>query len=462
MQHQALPFDSYSILFTLKSCSRLQNLTLIQHLHAHLFKIGFSSHVYVATSLLHAYVVSSFEEACKLFDEMPEKNTVTFNTMITGYFKCGDVGKAHSVFDNMPIKNLGSWSAMITGYMGGGNWDKGISLLREMIFDEGLNPDQVAFGSILSRCSNMGYTGLLVGKSIHGFIERNGWNLNVEIGTALVDMYTKCGLLNCGLLIFQSMNERNVLAWSAMICGLAQHGYGEKAIFMFERMKEDGVRPNEITFTGILSACTHVGLVEEGLKYFHRMVEEYGLEPRIQHYGCVVDLLGRAGRLDKAYEVIKTMKLEPNVVVWGSFLAACKLHKQFKMAEKVMEQVLKVREAELTAYGNLVNSLDGLELNYVQEYCKVGNKLWCMGPVSLCNKEGLDEVERGNKASFDDQECLRSGTALLPLIYHIAINFIDADVSTLILASEVPIYISGIAGDLFIESSFLFSYEFYG
>ncbi|XP_042519816.1 pentatricopeptide repeat-containing protein At5g66520-like [Macadamia integrifolia] len=346
MQRQSIPFDSHSILFTLKSCTHLLNLPLIRHLHSHLLKIGFNSHVYVATSLLYAYVVVSFDDARLLFDEIPEKNTVTWNTMITGYFKLGNVEKARLVFESMPDRDLASWSAMISGYMGLDDWERGMALFRELMVNELSKPDQVTLGSILSGCAHMGSLGLLVGKSIHGFTVKNEWELNVALGTVLLDMYAKCGFLKSSYLIFERMQERNVLSWSAMICGLAHNGCAEEALSMFEKMKEAGIRPNEITFIGILSACTHAGLVDEGQQHFCSMVQEYGLEPRIQNYGCMVDLLGKAGLLEEAYEVIKTMKLEPNAIVWSSFLAACKLHKQFEMAERMIEQVLQVVKPE--------------------------------------------------------------------------------------------------------------------
>ncbi|XP_031282694.1 pentatricopeptide repeat-containing protein At5g66520-like [Pistacia vera] len=345
MHRQSPSFDSFSILFTLKSCTHLRNLNVIHHLHSHVLKLGFISHVYVATSLLHAYVVTSFGLGCKLFDEMPEKNVVTWNTMITGYSKSGNVDKARGVFDLMPLRAVSSWSAMIAAYMNDGDYDRGLALFREMMRNEGLKPDQVTVGSVLSGCAHLGSVGLLIGKSVHVVTVKNGWELNVDIGTILVDMYAKCGFLNYAIMVFELMKERNVMAWTALICGSAQHGFGKEALCLFEMMQKNGVRPNEMTFTGILSACAHTGLVEDGRKHF-KIIEEYGLEPRIQHYGCMVDLFGKAGLLEEAYEVIRTMRFEPNVVIWGSFLAACKEHKKFDMAERVIEQVLRMVKPE--------------------------------------------------------------------------------------------------------------------
>ncbi|KAK7856430.1 pentatricopeptide repeat-containing protein [Quercus suber] len=275
MHRSSVPSDSFSILFTLKSCAHLQNLTVIQHLHAHIVKIGFSSHVYVATSLLYAYVLMSFEHACVLFDEMPERNTVTWNTMISGYSRSGDVESARAVFEEMPVRDVASWSAMLAAYVNSGNYVQAVAVFRDMMAHEGLRPDQVTLGSVLTGCAHTGSLGLLAGKSVHGFIAKNGWELNVELGTVLVDMYAKCGFMKTACRIFGLMQERNVVSWTALICGSAQHGYSKEVLSLFEMMQKAGVRPNELTFTGILTACVHTGLVDEGRKYF-KMIEECG------------------------------------------------------------------------------------------------------------------------------------------------------------------------------------------
>ncbi|KAG8654248.1 pentatricopeptide repeat-containing protein At1g33350 [Manihot esculenta] len=345
MHRRSVPFDSFSILFTLKSCTRLQSLVIIRHLHSHIIKLGFITHVYVATSLLHAYVVTSFSNARVLFDEMPERNTVTWNTMITAYSRSGNIKKARGIFEEMPLRNAASLSAMIRAYFDRGYWDQGLSLFREMISSGEIKPDEVTVGTVLSCCINLGSLALLVGESVHGFTVKNGWELNVEIGTILVDMYAKCGHMKNSFRLFDLMPERNVMSWTALICGASQNGFSQEALILFKMMQETNVRPNELTFTGILNACAHSGLIEEGRKYF-KMIEEYGLEHRIQHYGCMVDLLGKAGLLEEAYEVIKKMKLDTNAFIWGSFLSACKEHKQFDMAEIVIEPILSAIKPE--------------------------------------------------------------------------------------------------------------------
>ncbi|KAL6546182.1 hypothetical protein OROMI_021903 [Orobanche minor] len=351
MQRQSVPFDTFSILFALKSCNHLpHNLNIIRHLHAHLLKLGFSTNVYVATCLLSAYASTFFNDACTLFDEMPARNTVTWNVMITGYSRRGDTRAARIAFDAMPLRDLASWSAVIAAYMDNSLWNQGLALFRAMLSsrdagDERLKPDQLTLGPVLAGCGRMGSSGLGLGKSIHGFVMKNKWELNVEFGTCLVDMYAKCGHLKEACLVFRMMKSSNVVAWTALICGAARHGHGQEALWMFDKMREAGVEPNELTFTGVLTACVQKELIEEGSKYF-RLLEQYGMKPTIHHYGCMVDLFGKAGLLGEAYEVINTMPFEANVVIWGSFLSSCKLHKQFEMAEKVIDKVMRMVRPE--------------------------------------------------------------------------------------------------------------------
>ncbi|KAK9149973.1 hypothetical protein Syun_008282 [Stephania yunnanensis] len=197
----------------------------------------------------------------------------------------------------MPAKDIASWSAMISAYMGSACWEEGLSLFRKMMVDhEEFKPDEATLGPVLSKCSGLGSLGLLLGRSIHGFAEKNGWELKMELGTQLVDMYFKCGFLGVAFRVFERMKDKSVASWTAIICGLVHNGHGESAMYMFERMKEAGMRPNEVTLTGVL---------------------------------------GRAGRLEEAFELINTMRLEPNVVVWSSFLAASQRVREMMVDQKV-------------------------------------------------------------------------------------------------------------------------------
>lgn len=380
MHRNGVPFDSFCILFTLKSSTHLHSLPIMQQLHTHIIKLGFISQIHVANCLLNGYVLLSFIHACVLFDEMPQRHTVTWNTMILGYSRLGDMNKARDLFEEMPQRDSVSWSSVISGYTKVGSYMQSLCFFRRMLFVEGTKPDQVTCGAVLSGCAHMGSFGLLGGRSVHGFIVKNGWDLNVEIGTALVNMYAKGGVLRNAAMVFELMDERDVMAWTVMICGVARCGFNKEALAVFEKMQMLGIEPNELTFTGVLNACARGGFVEEGRRYF-KMIEECGLEPRVQHYACLVYLIGKSGNLEEAYEIIKTMRVEPNVVVLGSFLSACKEHMQYEIAERVIEQVLKMANpendrglynliADLYVIGEKLEEAERLKKSMVNEHVK--------------------------------------------------------------------------------------------
>ncbi|CAI9259745.1 unnamed protein product [Lactuca saligna] len=345
MHRQSIPLDSFAVLHTLTSCTHLQNLPLLRHLHAHISKLGFTSNVYIMSSLLHGYSNACFDDARVLFDEMPERTIVTWNTMITGFSRSGNLNKARSLFDEMPIRNTASWSAMIASYINSGYQKKGITLFHKMLIHEKLKPDHFSLCTILSACGHMETIGLILGKSIHGFIIRNKYNLNVELGTSLVNMYAKSGFLKVASMVFNMMQYTNVVSWTSLICGAAQHGYIKEARTLFHEMQESDIKPNEFTFTGILSACVHAGLVDEGREYF-KMMKDYGLKPKIHHYCCMVDLFGKAGELEDAYEIIIKMEVDANINIFGSYLSSCKVQCNFKMAERVIDRVVEMLNPE--------------------------------------------------------------------------------------------------------------------
>ncbi|OIT24617.1 pentatricopeptide repeat-containing protein eli1, chloroplastic [Nicotiana attenuata] len=232
--------------------------------------------MYVATSLLNAYAGTSFDCAYKLFDEIPVRNTVTWNSMISCFSRSGDVKGARKMFDQMPLRDLASWSSMIAGYMNNGHCEEGVALFQELVIFEQLKPDQVTIWPILAGCSKMCSIGLLLGKSVHGFVVKSHLELNVELGTCLVDMYAKCGFMNFASLVFDMMKDRNVVTWTALICGAAKHAFGTESLEIFKKMRQGDVLPNEFRFTGVLSACVQAGLVNEGRGYF-KMTKECGL-----------------------------------------------------------------------------------------------------------------------------------------------------------------------------------------
>ncbi|KAL5973067.1 hypothetical protein ACLOJK_039874 [Asimina triloba] len=277
------------------------------------------------------------------------------------YVKCRDIHSARLLFDGMPLRASITWNAMISGYASHGRRliayaQEALLLFQAMLLAQ-MQPTGSTMVGLLSACSHMGV--LLVGSCIHGYISKTipFSDKNLFIGTALIDMYSKCGCLNCAMQVFEGINERNALTWTTMIAGLAFHGRGKEALNLLNAMQIDNVVPNEVTFTCLLSACCHTGLVVEGVKVFNIMTSSrFSITPRIQHYGCIVDLLGRAGLIGEAYEFIKKIPLQPDPVLWRALLGACKLHGNVFLGERVGKILLvQQREEEMSDYVALSN-----------------------------------------------------------------------------------------------------------
>ncbi|KAF5737340.1 pentatricopeptide repeat-containing protein [Tripterygium wilfordii] len=275
------------------------------------------------------------EAARELFEKMPEKNFFVWSSMISGYCKRGEVEQARVIFDRIPTRNLVIWNSLICGYTQNGFCEAALEAFGRMQA-EGFEPDEVTVASLLSACAHLG--DLDNGTKIHQMIHYKRLKLNEFVLTALIDMYAKCGDLTSARSLFEGMKDRNTASWNSMITGSASHGESEEALEFFRRMEDSNVKPDELTFLSVLSACVHGGLVDEGLKIFHKM-KSYAIVAGIKHYGCSVDLLGRAGRLEEAYALIKTMPIEPNHAVWGTLLGACQIHLGTEMVRRVMKEV---------------------------------------------------------------------------------------------------------------------------
>ncbi|CAK7346845.1 unnamed protein product [Dovyalis caffra] len=288
------------------------------------------------TVIIDGYASKGEMEAARLlFEEMPERNFFAWSSMISGYCKIGNVKEARAVFDQVPGSNLVIWNSLICGYTKNGFCEEALDAFGKMQ-NEGYEPDEVTVVGVLSACAQLGL--LYVGKDVHKMIYTKGMKLNEFVVNALVDMYAKCGDLTDARLIFERMTNKNNACWNSMISGFAIHGQSKEALEFFRRMEESNEKPDEITFLSVLSACVHGGFVDDGLEIFSKM-EKYGLSASIKHYGCLVDLLGRAGRIQDAYCLIKRMPMKPNDTVWGAFLGACRIHLDTDVVEQVMNDV---------------------------------------------------------------------------------------------------------------------------
>lgn len=270
----------------------------------------------------------------------------------TVYYRLNEMEFARLMFDESKEKPLASWNAMISGYTQNGFTKEAISLFQQMQSSK-VNPNPVTITSILSACAQLG--ALSLGKWVHELITRNAFLSNIYVLTALIDMYAKCGSIEQARQLFDTAPQKNLVTWNSMICGYGLHGYGQEAVDLFTEMVNSGITPSQVTFLSVMHACSHAGLVKEGEKIFHSMVHDHGLEPLPEHYACMVDILGRAGELDKALEFIEGMKTEPGREVWGTLLGACKIYKNSNLAEFASKRLFALDPGNVGHYVSLSN-----------------------------------------------------------------------------------------------------------
>lgn len=338
-RHNVCP-DSYTCSYVLKACVQLLDNFHGRAIHAFIEKLGLQSNIVLLNKIVHLYAsCGDISHAVLLFHKMLQRDVVTWNTMVTQLVKRGDVDSAYELFMQMPVKNVRSWTAMISGFVQCGKPKEAINMFTKME-EEGVKANEVTVVAVLAACADLG--ALDLGTTIHEYSSNSGFRRNIHICNTLIDMYMKCGCLKEAREVFGSIKEPTVISWSAMIQGLAIHGQAEQALEFFSKMVQTGVRPNGVTFVGLLHACSHLGLINEGHAYFYSMTRDYGIIPSIEHYGCMVDLLSRAGLLQEAHELIKRMPIRPNSAVWGAVLGGCKVHKNIEMAEVAIEHLLEL------------------------------------------------------------------------------------------------------------------------
>jgi pentatricopeptide repeat protein len=338
MKRSGVVPDQLILATVVSACGHTSHLRTGKAIHSYMFISGFLINAHLSSSLINLYArCGDIEMAEKLYNRTEIKDLVSSTAMIFAYAKNGKVEIARSIFDGMPERDVVSWSAMISAYTECNQPNEAFNLFNDM-HEHGVRPDEITMLSVISACANM--SSLDKARWIHSFIENHGLH-TLRICNVLIDMFSKCGGLSVASNIFNAMPRKNVITWTSMISALAMHGDGRSALDLFEQMRSEGVEPNEVTFLGLLYACCHAGLVDEGRCLFGSMVREYRMVPNHGHYGCMVDLLGRAKLLQEAVELIEPMPLRPNVTVWCSLLAACSMHGDLKLggfaAKKVLE-----------------------------------------------------------------------------------------------------------------------------
>ncbi|KAL2468680.1 Pentatricopeptide repeat-containing protein [Forsythia ovata] len=378
MYHNGVKVDEVVAVSVLSACANLLNVRMGESIHGLFIRIGLESYVNLQNALIYMYLrCGDVLAAQKLFDIGFCLDLISWNSMISGHLKCGLVEKARELFDTMSERDLVSWSAMISGYTQLDRYPEALALFYDMQH-EGIEPDETILVSVISACAHLG--ALEQGKWIDAYIQKNGLKVNMILGTTLTDMYMKCGCVENAMQVFYGMEERGISSWNAAILGLAMNGQVERSLEIFEEMKKCVV-PNEITFVAVLGACRHMGLVEEGRQYFDAMVKEYNIEPNIKHYGCMVDLLGRAGLLKDAEELIDSMPMTPDVATWGALLGACKKHGDKEMGERIGRKLIEFQPEHdgfhvllsniYASKGNWANVLEIREMMMRQDVVKI-------------------------------------------------------------------------------------------
>lgn len=301
--------NEVTLVNVLSACAKARDLETAKRVHKYADENGFGSHVVLSTALMDVYC------------------------------KCGCVSLAQDLFNKMSEKNLFCWNIMINGHVEDSDYEEALLLFQEMQL-RGEKGDKVTMVSLLLVCTHLG--ALELGKWLHAYIKKEKIEVDVTLGTALVDMYAKCGSIENALKVFQELPEKDVMTWTALITGLAMSGQGAKALRHFHEMQISGVKPDAITFVGVLAACSHSGLVDEGISHFNSMSTMYGIQPSIEHYGCLVDILARAGRITEAEELVEKMPMAPDQFVLGGLLGACRIHGNLEAAERTAQRLLEL------------------------------------------------------------------------------------------------------------------------
>lgn len=353
--------NKYTYPFVLKACAGIMDLRLGQAVHGSVVTLGFCYDTHVLNTMVHMYCSceNGIDFGEKLFDEMP---------------KCEPV----------------SWSVMIGGFVRWGMSSEAVSLFRRMQI-AGVKPDEFTMVMVLSACTDMG--ALELGRWVESYVEKEKIEKTSELCNALIDMYAKCADVDKALRLFRNMSKskRTTVSWTSMIVGMAMHGRGLEAVSLFKEMRRAGVAPDDVAFIGLLNACSHSGLVKEGKRYFNSMTNDFGITPRIEHYGCMVDLLSRAGQVKEAMEFVHRMPIEPNPVIWRTLITACRVHSELNLGERITKELITDEPMHDSNYVLLSNI-----------YAKMLN--WEMKSTvrEVMEKKGISKVPGSTMIELDD------------------------------------------------------------
>ncbi|KAL5997013.1 hypothetical protein ACLOJK_007939 [Asimina triloba] len=318
--------NKYTFISVLRSCASISAADYGCQVHAHIIKNDLKDDSFVGTALVDMYAKSGFLENASL------------------------------AFNGLDEQDVFAWTVIISGYAHTDQGEKSVECFCQMQ-REGINANEFTFASVLRACSSI--ASLENGLQLHSWVIKSGHSGDGFVGSALIDMYGKCGCIQDAVAVFDGSPERDVVSWNAIIFGYSRHGYGEKALKAFQSMLDEGIKPDGVTFIGVLSACSHVGLVEEGQEYFNSLGSVYGMTPTIEHYACMVDILGRAGKLNEVENLLEEMTIVPNALIWQTVLGACKMHQNVELGEKAAEKLFELEPLMHSTYVLLSNIYAG-------------------------------------------------------------------------------------------------------
>ncbi|KAL3510014.1 hypothetical protein ACH5RR_029415 [Cinchona calisaya] len=421
MEDNVVDKSTYDAL--VRACIGLKSISGVKRVLNYMVNCGFEPDQYLSNRLLLMHVkCGMMVDARKLFDDMPERNLVSWNTIIGGivdsgdyleafrlffimwdefsdvgsrtfammirasaglelispgrqlhslalkldatddiyvscalidmYSKCGSIDDARCVFDEMPEKTTVGWNSIIAGYALHGYSEEAMNMYYDMQ-DSGVNMDHFTFSIIIRVCTRL--ASVEHAKQAHAGLVRHGFGLDIVANTALMDFYSKWGRVEDARNVFEKMPQKNVISWNALIAGYGNHGQGVEAVELFERMISEGFVPNHVTFLAVLSACSYSGLSDRGWEIFESMNRVYKVKPRAMHYACMVELLGREGLLDEAFALIRDAPFEPTLNMWAALLTACRVHKNFVLGRFAAEKLYGMEPEKLSNYVVLLN-----------------------------------------------------------------------------------------------------------
>lgn len=314
--------NKFTISSALAASAAVQSLRLGKEIHAHITRMGLDS------------------------------DAVVWSALLDVYGKCGSLNEARVIFDRTLGKDIVSWTTMIDRYFGDGKWEEGLSLFSDFL-SSGIKPNDFTFAGVLNACAHK--TAEELGRQVHGQMMRTGFDPHSFAASALVHMYTKCGSVERANKVFNWLPKPDLVSWTSLINGYAQNGQPHEALKLFDSLLRSGTKPDHVTFVGVLSACTHAGLVDKGLEYFHSINEKHGLSHTADHYACAVDLLSRSGRFREAEDIINTMPMKPDKFLWASLLGGCRIHGNYEIAERAADALFQIEPENAATYVTLAN-----------------------------------------------------------------------------------------------------------